>query len=87
MLHECLVFIQGAVDKVLSLRKKWWTVMASALEAGLSRFVIGHGGRSNALADLDDTKVGFRRLHSQLTNGLNKIDVLPALHHKALAAD
>ena len=61
--------------------------MASALEAGFLRFVIGHGGRSNAPADLDDRRVGFGRVHSQLTNGLNKVDELPALHHKALAAD
>ena len=75
------------VDKVLSLRRTWWTVMASALEAGFLRFVIGHGGRSNAPADRDDRGVGFGRVHPQLTNGLNKVEELPALHHKALAAD
>ena len=71
---------------VASPRSNRLTALAGILGVSLSWLIIGHGDQSIAPDDLDDIRVALGRVHAQLTDGLNEVDVLLAHLDSALAA-
>ncbi len=69
-----------------SPRSNRLTALAGILGVSLSWLIIGHGDQPIAPDDLDDIRVALARVHAQLTDGLNEVDVLLARLDSALAA-
>jgi transcriptional regulator with XRE-family HTH domain len=81
----------STVDKwergVASPRSNRLMALAGILGVSLSWLIVGHGDEPTAPDDLDDIRVALGRVHAQLTDSLNEVDVLLARLGNARAAD
>lgn len=80
----------STVDKwergIASPRSNRLTALAGILGVSLSWLIVGHGDEPTSTDDLDDMRVALGRVHAQLTDSLNEVDVLLARLDRAQAA-
>ncbi len=72
----------STVDKweggLASPRSNRLTALAGILGVSLSWLIVGHGDEPTSPDDLDEVRVALGRVHAQLTDSLNEVDVLLA---------
>lgn len=61
-----------------SPRSNRLVALAGILGVSLSWLIVGHGDEPTSPDDLDEIRVALGRLHAQLTDSLNEVDVLVA---------
>ena len=81
----------STVDKwergTLSPRSNRLTALAGILGVSMSWLLVGHGDEPTSSDDIDEIKVALSRVHAQLTDSLNEVDVLLARLGVAPASD
>ena len=70
-----------------SPRSNRLTALAGILGVNLSWLIVGHGDEPTSTDDLDDIKLALDRVHAQLTDSLNEVDVLLARLERARSSD
>jgi transcriptional regulator with XRE-family HTH domain len=81
----------STVDKwesgIASPRSNRLTALAGILGVSLSWLIVGHGDEPTSTDEFDEIKVSLSRVHAQLTDSLNEVDVLLARLDNARATD
>ena len=70
-----------------SPRSNRLTALDGILGVSLSWLIVGHGDEPTSTDDLDDIKLALDRVHAQLTDSLNEVDVLLARLERARSSD